>query len=104
MHEVMHALGFVHEQSRTDRDQHLRINWDNIKPEFERQFSLVPEIFMETLQGSSFNANSIMMYQDNFFAREPGLKTLQLINGQKIQPHQDGLSDEDIRRINYIYY
>jgi astacin len=35
----MHAAGFYHEQCRTDRDDYVVVNWDNIQEGFKLNFN-----------------------------------------------------------------
>ena len=38
VHEMMHALGYYHEQSRSDRDQYVTINLSNVRSGMEHNF------------------------------------------------------------------
>ena len=38
-HELIHALGYFHEQSRTDRDDFVTINFENIQSGISRGYS-----------------------------------------------------------------
>ena len=39
LHELLHTLGLWHEQSRLDRDQYVRILWENIRTGKEDNFA-----------------------------------------------------------------
>ena len=58
-HEIGHALGLIHEQSRTDRDGFVEILETNIDPSFLSNFLLVPY----SLHLSPYDYNSMMHYE-----------------------------------------
>ena len=39
-HELVHALGFFHEQARADRDLYVKINEENIRVSIVEKFLL----------------------------------------------------------------
>ena len=103
MHEIMHALGFIHEQSRPDRDQYLEVLWPNIDEQYKSQFAVVPETFVDTIKGSPFDYHSIMLYSPTTFAASPGLLTMRSTGTEPIAPMTEGLSELDIQRLNRLY-
>lgn len=105
MHEIMHALGFVHEQSRTDRDKYLEILWTNIDPQFWLQFWIVPDDLIHDYVGSvfSFDAESIMLYSPDAFAKTPGTMTMRSRQGLELHPSRGTFSRVDRERLQYLY-
>ncbi|MGE4133516.1 MAG: M12 family metallopeptidase [Bdellovibrionales bacterium] len=103
MHEVMHAAGFVHEHSRPDRDRYVKINWDNVEDLKKDQFEIVPESLAKNVKDRPFDLRSIMIYNENAFAKDRSSWTLKSVSGEKIDPPFEGLSREDIDRIRMTY-
>ncbi|VDK21217.1 unnamed protein product [Anisakis simplex] len=60
-HEIGHALGFFHEQSRYDRDDYVRILGRNIESGFASQFSKHSSKYIETY-GVPYDFGSAMHY------------------------------------------
>lgn len=68
MHEMIHALGFYHEQSRPDRDDYVNILWDNISPGMENNF-VKRSASQVTTFGVPYNTRSIMHYSSRAFSK-----------------------------------
>ena len=66
MHELLHTLGFWHEQSRPDRDYHIKINEENIMPNHENNFAKQEG----QTQSAPYDTCSIMHYDSNAFRNQ----------------------------------
>ena len=107
LHEFMHAAGFYHEQSRTDRDTYVRINFENIQPGKEGNFHKYSSEEITDL-GAPYDYCSIMHYGAKFFSKngEDTITTIKPTNGCVIgeTPYEkDTLSEIDMRKLNTYY-
>ena len=99
-HEINHALGFQHEHTRSDRDQHVRINWANIDRNMAYNFYKQNSNNLDT----PYDYSSIMHYGKTAFSIWPGQDSITPIPNTNVQIGQRrGLSDIDILRINRLY-
>jgi hypothetical protein len=106
MHEVFHAAGMLHEQSRSDRDDYLVIKTENIQSDRLNNFRKVEG----TISSCYYDFGSIMQYPNTAFSKgrsitiEPKgnlaneLKLAQITLGQR-----NALSIGDIEGIANLY-
>uniref|UniRef100_A0A671SNS6 Metalloendopeptidase n=1 Tax=Sinocyclocheilus anshuiensis TaxID=1608454 RepID=A0A671SNS6_9TELE len=99
-HELNHALGFNHEQTRSDRDKYVKINWENISPDTAYNFQKQNT----NNQNTPYDYGSIMHYGKTAFTIQPGLETITPIPDETVEIGQrQGMSNTDILRINKLY-
>ncbi|OWA52627.1 putative Embryonic protein UVS.2 [Hypsibius exemplaris] len=101
-HEIMHAIGFYHEQSRLDRDEYVDINWSNIPEDKKDQFQKYTNT---TAFGETYDFNSVLHYGMYDFAIDRTVWTIRPKEKYKDRKigQRDGLSATDIRKINKMY-
>ncbi|KAM8867015.1 uncharacterized protein ACB058_005156 [Synchiropus picturatus] len=95
-HELLHALGFYHEQNRFDRDIHIHINYENIKNNRQKNFR---KLKTNTLN-IPYDYNSLLHYGPMEFSIN-GQQTITSY-GQEIG-QRIGMSVFDIVKVNKLY-
>ncbi|XP_066438386.1 embryonic protein UVS.2-like [Eleutherodactylus coqui] len=99
-HELLHSLGFQHEQCRSDRDKYIRINWGNISQDKERNFY---KMSTQNL-GVPYDYLSVLHYGKFAFANDAGKPTLEPTgNPHAFIGQRVGLSSLDVAKINKLY-
>ncbi|XP_068117758.1 embryonic protein UVS.2-like [Hyperolius riggenbachi] len=99
-HELNHAIGFVHEHSRSDRDLYIKVLWNNIMPGYSGNFNKVNTSNMNL----EYDYKSVMHYGRSSFSVDPRLHTFDTIPNPSVSVGQRvGLSSLDVAKINKLY-
>ncbi|KXJ72215.1 hypothetical protein RP20_CCG018582 [Aedes albopictus] len=101
VHELLHALGFFHQQSAANRDDYVKILWENIEPGHEHNFNKYNDSVV-TSYGVEYDYGSVMHYSGKAFSKnkEPTIEALQpnVTLGQR-----NGLSEKDVTKLEQMY-
>ncbi|XP_005747702.1 high choriolytic enzyme 1-like [Pundamilia nyererei] len=98
-HEVLHALGFNHEQTRSDRDEHIRVLWENITPGMEHNFDKINTLN----QGTPYDYGSVMHYHKYAFSKNNQPTLVAIPNSNVEFGYATEMSQMDILRLNRLY-
>ena len=101
LHELGHAIGFYHEHTRPDRDEHLHMFMNNVLQDAESQFNKIPE-GGSNLLGYGYDHASIMHYDSDYFSRN-GQDTMQAKDPTIPFGGAEELSPLDIAKANVLY-
>lgn len=108
MHEIGHAVGLWHEQSREDRDLFVTINWGNIQPGQSFNFD---QHVTDSDDFGSYDYGSIMHYGPRAFGIINPTTGVQQVTITPVNPlpagvvmgQQTALSAQDVTNVNAIY-
>ncbi|XP_010773118.1 low choriolytic enzyme-like, partial [Notothenia coriiceps] len=98
-HEVLHALGFHHEQVRSDRDSYVSILYQNIKPGQTHNFMKRKTNNL----GTPYDFDSVMHYGKYAFSKNREPTILAKRNPSLNFGTARTMSKNDIARVNKLY-
>uniref|UniRef100_A0A7M5X434 Metalloendopeptidase n=1 Tax=Clytia hemisphaerica TaxID=252671 RepID=A0A7M5X434_9CNID len=103
VHELLHSLGFFHEQSRTDRDSYLQIYLSKVDKGWHSNFDK-NEVGMEAYHGTPYDLRSIMQYGKSTFRKASASGNVMESKGDPDAPiGNSDMSDWDITELNRRY-
>ncbi|MCA9827382.1 MAG: M12 family metallopeptidase, partial [Nitrosopumilus sp.] len=100
IHEIGHAIGLYHEQSRNDRDTYVTINWQNITSGKESNFS---QYLNNGIDVGGYDYGSIMHYPRNAFSKNGQDTITPLLSGAQNMGQRTALSSKDVAATRQMY-
>jgi hypothetical protein len=99
VHEILHAAGFYHEQSRGDRDDYVVINWNDIDPSHRSNFEIRGQRGQDI---GAYDYGSIMHYPARAFSVSGNPTIVPKTPGVSIG-QREGLSPLDRAALQQLY-
>ncbi|XP_073822518.1 seminal metalloprotease 1-like [Musca autumnalis] len=101
LHEFMHALGFYHQQSDAQRDDYIRVVYENIVPGKEFNFEKYPTSVVTDFD-VGYDYNSCLHYRPGAFSIN-GEDTIVPLDSKAQIGQRVSLSEKDAKKINIMY-
>uniref|UniRef100_A0A3B4AUR7 Metalloendopeptidase n=1 Tax=Periophthalmus magnuspinnatus TaxID=409849 RepID=A0A3B4AUR7_9GOBI len=98
-HELLHALGFNHEQTRSDRDNHIRVLLENVVSGMEHNFRKIATLN----QGTPYDYGSVMQYFRTAFSKNGKPTMIPIPNANVSMGNAKEMSSNDKKRLNSLY-
>lgn len=93
--------GWLHEQSRPDRDTYITVLYENIQQGMENQFMKMPS-HMVGQMNFPYDYKSLMHYPDNAFSKN-GKPTIVAKQSGVVFGERDRISDNDLAELRSAY-
>jgi len=103
LHEIMHAAGFWHEQSRADRDDYVQVNWENIESDKLHNFNKYELGSEITHLDAEYDTCSLMHYSSTAFSKNGKPTLLKKQQGGCELGNKNDFSIIDVRKLNTLY-
>lgn len=102
IHEIGHAIGMVHEQQRSDRDEYINIDWDNIPERFRTSDY---SISSNSQIRSGYDFYSIMHYPSFIGSNvvDEKIPVLKKLSGRTVSANRTSLSPGDMQGVFQAY-
>ncbi|XP_078594121.1 hatching enzyme 1.2-like isoform X2 [Branchiostoma floridae x Branchiostoma japonicum] len=102
-HELLHSLGFSHEQNRPDRDNYVEILWDNIPKGLRYNFNKLRNINSVGRDDGPYDYMSLMHYGSTTFGGGEITIRTRDASKQHLIGNRWGLSDIDSEQLRLLY-
>lgn len=103
LHEMLHAFGFFHQQSATNRDDYVTIMYDNVQSGAEHNFDKYDSTYITDF-GYPYDYGSVMHYSGYAFSSNGELTIVTKDPAyQDVIGQRDGFSETDVGKLMAMY-